>query len=54
MGPKKTVEHEGKKVTGQPLEFEAQSEAWNHYTLADGSVLKMKVVLVDGRVRCEF
>ncbi|MEO8370662.1 MAG: hypothetical protein ABI806_15875 [Candidatus Solibacter sp.] len=47
MGPKKTVEHEGRKVMAQPLEFDTKSEAWNQYALEDGSTLKMKIVLLN-------
>jgi hypothetical protein len=47
LGPKRTVEYEGKSVIAQALKFDAASEPWNHYTLEDGSVLKLKVILLD-------
>ncbi len=47
MGPIKQVEYQGKKVQGRSVEFEAKGEHWNHYSLEDGSTLKLKVVLLD-------
>ncbi|MGO9230157.1 MAG: hypothetical protein ACLQKA_13250 [Bryobacteraceae bacterium] len=47
MGPKKTFEHQGRKVQGQSVEFTAKSENWQQYELEDGSQLKVKIVLLD-------
>ncbi len=47
LGPKKTVEYQGRKVQGQSVDFTAKSENWQQYELEDGSQVKMKVVLLD-------
>lgn len=47
MGPKKDVQYQGKQVTGQAVEFDAKAESWNQYVLEDGSILKLKIVLLD-------
>ncbi len=47
VGPEKTVEFQGKQVKARSIDFESKGENWNQYTLEDGTVLKMKVVLLD-------
>jgi len=47
VGPKKQYSYEGKQVLGQQIDVESSSESWNTYKLEDGTVLKMKVVLLD-------
>jgi len=44
---KRTIEHQGKKVTGTHVPFETMREEWNEYSLADGTTLKVKIVLQD-------
>jgi hypothetical protein len=47
LGPKKTVQHQGRPAFGQSVEFTAKSESWQLYELEDGTQLKMKLVLLD-------
>jgi hypothetical protein len=47
LGPQKTYPFQGRQVKGQSVEFEAKSEPWNQYSLADGTQLKAKMVLLD-------
>jgi hypothetical protein len=48
LGQKKTVDYQGRKVSGEVLNFQATApEAWNQYTLEDGSSMKMKLVLLE-------
>ena len=45
MGQARTVDHEGKKVPGEELEFETVKENWNVYRAEDGTEIKMKSVV---------
>lgn len=47
MAPKKTYPVNGKQVTGQPVEIETSSEPWAQYTLADGTTVKVKLVMLE-------
>jgi hypothetical protein len=47
LAQRKTIEHQGRKVEAEVLEFEAKTEGWNQYALEDGTSLKMKVVLLE-------
>ena len=47
MGPEKTIEYQGRQVKGRSIDFESKGENWNQYTLEDGTVLKLKTVLMD-------
>jgi hypothetical protein len=45
--PAKTFDYQGRKVPGSSVEFEPKSEPWAQYTLADGTQVKVKVILLD-------
>ena len=47
MAPKKTYPFNGKQVTGESVNVEASSEPWAQYTLADGTTIKAKLVLLE-------
>ena len=47
MGPKKQIQYKGQTVTGQSLSFEPSAEPWNQYRLEDGTIIKMKNVLME-------
>lgn len=48
MGPKKIVDFQGRKVIARSLDFTAKTgENWQQYELEDGSVLKVKAVVLD-------
>jgi hypothetical protein len=47
MGPKKQYPYNGKPVSGQQVDVETSTETWSTYKLEDGTVLKMKVVLLE-------
>jgi hypothetical protein len=47
LTPKKTYPYLGRQVPGQPVEFEPTSEPWSQYKLADGTELKVKMVLLN-------
>lgn len=47
MGPKKQYAYKEKQVMGQQIDVQTSSESWNTYKLEDGTVLKMKIVLLD-------
>lgn len=47
MGEKRTVDFQGRKVPGEVIEYQTHGENWNQYTLADGSRVKMKIVLLE-------
>jgi len=44
---KKTYPFQGRQVPGQEIDFEATAEPWFHYKLADGSEMKVKLVLLN-------
>ena len=39
------VDYQGKKVTGQTVEFDVEKENWNIYSLEDGTKLRMRSVV---------
>ena len=48
MGPKRIVDYQGRKVTARSIDFNAKTaENWQQYELEDGSVLKVKAVILD-------
>jgi hypothetical protein len=55
VAAKKTYEYKGRQVPGEPVEFESSSEPFAQYKLADGTVAKVKVVLLEAvRVEGEY
>ena len=46
MSEEREYDFQGKKVLGQEINFETEKEEWNIYRLADGTVVKVKNVLV--------
>ena len=47
VGQKRTVEYQGRKVQGEVVEFEAVPENWTPYRLSDGTILKMRLSLLE-------
>lgn len=45
MAEEREYEFQGRKVPGQEIEFETEKEEWNIYKLADGTKLKVKIVV---------
>jgi hypothetical protein len=43
-----------RQVPGQEVEFEPKSEPWSQYTLADGTEVKMKMILLNAARLDEF
>jgi hypothetical protein len=43
----KVVDYQGKKVTGEIVDFESSPENFNNYALADGTNIKIKTVLLE-------
>ena len=41
-----TVSFQGKLVEGVELDFKATKEEWNEYQTTDGSIVRMKVVVI--------
>jgi len=41
------VDYQGRKVEGVVVDFEAVPESWTNYLLADGTLMKMKLSLVE-------
>ncbi|MEO8027778.1 MAG: hypothetical protein ABI823_14945 [Bryobacteraceae bacterium] len=46
MGPKKEFPYQGRRVIGQEIDTVSSNETWSAYTLEDGTVIKMKSVLL--------
>jgi hypothetical protein len=44
---KRIIDYQGRKVEGELIDFQSKNESWNQYELADGSSMKMKVVLLE-------
>lgn len=40
-----TVDYQGRKVTGQKVNFDIEKENWNLYSLEDGTKLRMRMVV---------
>ncbi|MFY9904874.1 MAG: hypothetical protein WBD45_10835 [Terriglobales bacterium] len=47
LSPKKTYAHQGRQISGQDVEFSPTSEPFSQYTLADGTQVKVKIVLLN-------
>jgi hypothetical protein len=47
LTPKKTYPYLGRQVPGQEVEFSPTSEPFSQYTLEDGTVVKVKIVLLN-------
>jgi len=47
MPPKQTLKYNGKDVTGESVGFTTDGEQWSQYSLADGSQMKVKTVMMD-------
>lgn len=45
MGSKVQIDYLGKKANGEVVDFDVEKEAWNVYSLQDGTKLKMKSVV---------
>jgi hypothetical protein len=43
----KIVDYQGKKVTGEVVDFESSPENFNNYLLTDGTNIKIKTVLLE-------
>jgi len=54
LSPKNTYPYLGRQVPGQAVEFEPASEPWTQYKLADGSEVKIKIVLLNAARLDEF
>jgi len=51
---KKTFPYQGRQVQGESVGFESVSEPWAQYTLADGTNVKVKLILLDAVRLDEF
>jgi hypothetical protein len=47
MSPKQIYKYDGRDVTGESVAFETKGEQWSEYVLTDGSLMKLKTVLMD-------
>jgi hypothetical protein len=47
MAAKKTYNVNGKQVLGQTVDVETSNEPWAQYTLADGTTVKVKLIMLD-------
>jgi hypothetical protein len=47
VSPEKTYPFNGQMFTGQSVTFESTSEPFSQYTLSDGTVVKVKTILID-------
>jgi hypothetical protein len=47
VSPENMYPFQGKMFPGQPVEFASSSEPFSMYTLADGTTVRVKTVLVD-------
>jgi len=47
MAQHKTVDYQGRKVVGEVIDFTPPVESFNIYQLADGTILKLKTVLLE-------
>lgn len=54
LSPKKTYLYQNRQVPGQDVGFEPTAEPWGQYRLADGSEVKVKIVLVNAARLDEF
>lgn len=54
LSPKKTYLFQNRQVPGQDIPFEPTAEPWGQYKLADGSEVKVKIVLINAARLDEF
>jgi hypothetical protein len=54
LTPKKTYLYQNRQVPGQAVDFEPTAEPWGQYKLADGSEVKVKIVLLNAARLDEF
>jgi len=47
LGNKRTIDFQGRKVQAEEVAFESGVENWTQYTLEDGTILKMKGILLE-------
>jgi hypothetical protein len=47
MVAKKTYNVNGKQISGQTVDVETSNEPWTQYTLADGTTVKVKLIMLD-------
>ena len=47
MTPKKTYPFNGQQVPGEVVSIEESTEPWAQYTLADGTSVKVKAVMIE-------
>jgi hypothetical protein len=47
MPPKKMYPFNGQQVTGENVEVETSTEPWAQYQLADGTTVKVKMVMLE-------
>lgn len=47
MSEKQLYPYNNQMVEGETVSFVTDGEQWNNYTLADGSTLKVKIVMMD-------
>jgi hypothetical protein len=47
MPPKKTYPFNGQQVTGENVDIETSNEPWAQYQLADGTTVKVKIVMLE-------
>jgi hypothetical protein len=47
MSVKRTFNVAGKQVPGQSVDVEASNEPWAQYTLADGTTVKVKLIMLE-------
>jgi hypothetical protein len=47
MAEPRKFPYQNRMVEGEEIEFESKGEQWNIYTLADGSKLKLKLVMME-------
>lgn len=40
------IEHEGKQVDAESLEFKTNSEPWQEYELSDGTTVRIRTMMV--------
>jgi hypothetical protein len=54
LSPKKMYPYMNRQVPGEAVEFEPKAEPWTQYTLADGTEVKIKSVLLSAARLDEF
>jgi hypothetical protein len=54
LSPKNTYPYQGRQVPGQTVEFDSTVEPWSQYKLADGTEVKVKMILMNAARLDEF